>query len=303
MGTLSCDDDGEGPVALLPRTLVGRSAASDLRLTDASVSAEHAVIAWSDGRWTVRDLGSRNGTRLGGRQLLPGSATPLPPDTPLCFGLSARTWVLVDAAPPTACAVQLATGALVEADGQLLALPDAEHPTATVVQRHDGAWVLEADGGERVVGHGERIELLGAVWELRLPAALPATAAGTASLDSVTLRFTVSSDEEHARWEARSPLGVIDLGGRVHTYLLATLGRARLEDLEAGVGQDSRGWRYADELARGLAITPEVLKVYVYRARQQLQAAGILGAAAVVERRASTNQIRMGIDAIEVCRG
>lgn len=46
---------------------VGRSSSNVVQLLDPSVSREHAEFAFEAGRWSVRDLGSRNGTRVNGR--------------------------------------------------------------------------------------------------------------------------------------------------------------------------------------------------------------------------------------------
>lgn len=46
--------------------VIGRDAACDLVLTDPSVSARHASIAWEDGHVVVRDLGSTNGLLVNG---------------------------------------------------------------------------------------------------------------------------------------------------------------------------------------------------------------------------------------------
>jgi hypothetical protein len=43
-------------------TSLGREPTNTLVLSDASVSARHAVLTWRDGGWWVRDLGSTNGT-------------------------------------------------------------------------------------------------------------------------------------------------------------------------------------------------------------------------------------------------
>lgn len=45
---------------------IGRDPRSELHLDDPQVSRHHAEIVFHQGRWLLRDLGSRNGTRLNG---------------------------------------------------------------------------------------------------------------------------------------------------------------------------------------------------------------------------------------------
>src|SRR3954452_498018 len=47
------------------RLLIGRDPDNDLVLDGPGVSRRHAEVSRSNGRWTVRDLGSTNGTSLG----------------------------------------------------------------------------------------------------------------------------------------------------------------------------------------------------------------------------------------------
>lgn len=50
-------------------TIVGRLPESGLRIEDDSVSSQHAEISFSDGEFSVRDLGSTNGTFLNGEKI------------------------------------------------------------------------------------------------------------------------------------------------------------------------------------------------------------------------------------------
>lgn len=50
---------------------IGRSESSDIVLTDGSISRQHAQLERTGDGWQVRDLGSENGTYLGGKPLLP----------------------------------------------------------------------------------------------------------------------------------------------------------------------------------------------------------------------------------------
>jgi pSer/pThr/pTyr-binding forkhead associated (FHA) protein len=52
---------------MAPAMRVGRDHTCELILDNLSVSRRHAELAWSRGRFSVRDLGSANGTRLNGK--------------------------------------------------------------------------------------------------------------------------------------------------------------------------------------------------------------------------------------------
>ena len=69
---------GGDPIPLLKTTLtVGRRESSDIVLRFPNVSGKHCELALAEGIWTVRDLGSVNGTkvngvRVGEQQLMSG---------------------------------------------------------------------------------------------------------------------------------------------------------------------------------------------------------------------------------------
>lgn len=50
-------------------TSIGRGAASSIRIDDAYVSAEHALVTLRDGQAWIEDLGSTNGTFVNRRQI------------------------------------------------------------------------------------------------------------------------------------------------------------------------------------------------------------------------------------------
>lgn len=77
------------PVRLQPpdmregeRRVLGRSLTCDYAIPDPTVSNRHAELVRSDDGWTIRDLGSRNGTRINGwlaheERLQPGDTLTL----------------------------------------------------------------------------------------------------------------------------------------------------------------------------------------------------------------------------------
>ncbi len=57
------------PRLVLPErehVLIGRGPLSDFPVGDPTVSLRHAVLSHADGRWSIRDLGSTNGTFVNG---------------------------------------------------------------------------------------------------------------------------------------------------------------------------------------------------------------------------------------------
>jgi len=51
------------------RYVIGRESDSDIVVADRRISRQHAEIVWRDGRYFVRDLGSKNGTYLNQERL------------------------------------------------------------------------------------------------------------------------------------------------------------------------------------------------------------------------------------------
>lgn len=61
---------GGTPIVLSAEHLVvGRDRGCAIRLPVSSVSARHCELEFSEGHWLVRDLGSRNGTKVDGKQI------------------------------------------------------------------------------------------------------------------------------------------------------------------------------------------------------------------------------------------
>ena len=65
-------------------TIIGRSRSSGCVLSDPTVSRAHAVVSYRDGRWTLRDLGSTNGTVVNGRRIT--GETEIKPGDEVAFG-------------------------------------------------------------------------------------------------------------------------------------------------------------------------------------------------------------------------
>jgi hypothetical protein len=68
----------DGTEQELPERLtIGRDAGNDLVLPSSTVSRRHAVLEALEGRWSIEDCGSFNGTFLNGSRLPPGRPLPV----------------------------------------------------------------------------------------------------------------------------------------------------------------------------------------------------------------------------------
>jgi two-component system response regulator AtoC len=65
---------------------VGRAEDSDIILTNPSVSRNHAVLKIRNGEVSVMDMGSANGTRVGGKRLPQDGEGPVPPGVAILIG-------------------------------------------------------------------------------------------------------------------------------------------------------------------------------------------------------------------------
>ena len=296
---------------LLSRHLVGRSRLADLRMTDPTVSGEHAVLRWTGREWELHDLGSRNGTSVDGRKLASGERVTIGRGAVIEFGQPENAWRLDDDAPPTIMAIAEREDAPLCARNDLLALPSDDEPEAVIFRDPGGNWLIEQSGETVRVADRATVRAGGHDYLLRVPDVIAPTwdrSSPAPHLATLTLQFSVSRDEEYVALTARDEHHVIDLGARAHHNVLLTLARSRLEDRKARQAaergapahESSEGWVYQDELADRLAIDETHLNVAVFRCRRQLAEAGIVGAASIIERRRPTRELRLGVARIEI---
>jgi hypothetical protein len=116
----------------------------------------------------------------------------------------------------------------------------------------------------------------------------------------VRLRFRVSLDEEYVELRVVAGERTFDLGARAWHGVLLALARARRADQgDASLPATAQGWVYKDDLLRQTGIAEALLNLHIFQARKEFERIGVEDAAAVVERRAPTRQLRVGVAAIE----
>ena len=298
------DERSQDQLRLSSETTVGRSRSCVLRLQDPSASGLHAVVAWNGEGWELRDLGSRNGTWVSGRRLQSGQRELLEPGSKLGFGGQDQIWTLTDDSAPVLGA-QTSDGDWVQAQAELLTLPSVESPEVVIYAGERGEWIMERGYETSQVEPREQVEAGGKTWTLELPQHMAPTAAATQEMASLSfgelhITFKVSSDEENVLLELQSQGQLRQVPHRAQNYLLLTLARARAREHALDPGE--RGWCYRDDLIRGLRIPENQFNVAVFRARQHLSRAGVIGAKSVVERRRGSTQLRFGTDRFAIER-
>jgi len=237
--------------------------------------------------------------------LEPGRPYRLIKGATMTFGHPDESWLFSDAAAPEVLVVSLDDGETLSGAQGLIGLPPGSEPECTLYRDLDGGWKMElADGSTRPLRDGDPFETAGRKFRFSLPTATEATesVADTAGFEAPALRFSVSSDEEFVELDLEYSSRSIQLGSRAHNYLLLTLARAYLADVEAGVATASCGWLDKEELAKGMNMTPEQIDGEVFRVRKHFARHGLREAAIVIERRPRTKQIRIGLTNLRVER-
>lgn len=293
----SLEDQSARPVTA--RLLVGRSPACGLQLEDPHASGEHSTLTWTGWHWEIKDLGSRNGTFVDGTRLQAGVAVKLDAGSRLAFGNPEQIYVLDNDEAPKAMAIHTEDGQVREADGELLVLPNDKTPEISVYCDSAGQWVQEDDDGQVLPLKDQQvITTRRGSWQFQLPFVNEGTPLMQVrlTLETLSIRFAVSRDEERVKITLLNRGMEIRLEPREHGYVLLTLARARLED--EALPAEQRGWRDRDRLERMLAIDSNALNVGIHRARQQLSQAGVSNAAGIVEVR--RKQRRLGTDRFQI---
>lgn len=294
-------------LVLLPAQTLGRI--PDLRLHDPDqhVSGHHAELRWTGAGWQVEDLGSRNGTWVDGQRLYARQSRTLRRGTVLAVGRPDNGWVIVDDAPPQACAVAV-DGRLREARDGLLPLPDESGPTISVYLGPEGAWMMDSAQGTEPVRNGARVHDGEQGWILHLPEPKVQTitrmeSAPIPSAVDLVLHLTGVDElrEVHLEHEGRR----MPVDSRTGAQLLLYLARAWVRDAKAprpGGHAEAPGWVEQALVEADLGLSANAVNVAVHRLRKLFQETGLTECAGAVERRQRPGELRLGFRSVRVLR-
>ncbi len=139
--------------------VVGRAEGCSLLLDDPCVSARHALLRWRRGQWSVRDLGSRNGTFVNGDRV-GGEGHPLRDGDRIVIAGVETLSFLDPMATPAAPAIGRLTGVWIDRDTRAVWV-DAQPVEPPLSERQQVLLeLLEARAGAVV----SREEIVEVVW-------------------------------------------------------------------------------------------------------------------------------------------
>lgn len=254
-----------------------------------SISREHALVAWVEERWEVRDLGSKNGSTVDGRRLEAGETLALRAGAVLRFGDAPDAWRLVDAGPPVPFAVAV--------DGQVaIGRAGALTLGALLITEADEGWQTPSGA----VVDRQVIRVGDSWWTLHLPERAPATRdLRMPSVTELTLELVVTRDEEYVEARLVADRVELPLPERAHLYTLVTLARRRLAD--EGAGLPDPGWVHREALAADLGCEPVNVNMHLSRLRKDLRRLGLREPDAIVAQRPRTGLIRLAVRDVRLC--
>ncbi|HWU91579.1 MAG TPA: FHA domain-containing protein, partial [Kofleriaceae bacterium] len=216
-------------VALAARHVVGRSRTCQLPIDLASVSALHAELTWDGQAWSLRDLGSRNGTFVAGQRIPAGQQVKLEPGAEVGFGAPERLYRFVDGSAPRLIA--FGPDEVLVAEDDVLCIPSPGACEAMIFRDVDGRWVVESPEATRAIGEVEWVVVGGRPFHVHVPSGVLATreaeALREAALDDGIFELAVSRDGEHVDLRLRHGDRVQPIESRAHAFLLLALARAR----------------------------------------------------------------------------
>ncbi|PCK05574.1 MAG: FHA domain-containing protein [Alteromonadaceae bacterium] len=295
-------------VVLRSHHVFGRSSKGvDTQLECRDISNIHASIRWDGDGWTVIDH-SRNGTWVEGRRLASNAGRPLRVGDSIRFGgAESSTWRIVDVnAPSTVLVPVQGTEEIIELR-RFHALPNEESPDISIYMSDRGQWQCESRQGIGVLEDGDLVHCGDHVWRFFCAAPVDGTMEMTEIRSMrnapINFDFKVSLDEEHVSLKIGHGDAVLDLGERVHHYLLLMLARQRMDDASRIADVEGQGWLDLSELSKMMGLESSHLNIQIFRARKQVAQAlpEVPHLPAVVERRAGS--VRFGFDRFEIMRG
>lgn len=214
---------------------------ANTHIQENDVSKSHATIFWKCGIWYIKDH-SRNGTLINGKYITHTTVKLSKGDT-VQYGRSNTTkWEMVDDDTPSCYLKSLTYENKILSLSSCLELCNEEDLEITFYCTQDMKWKAEKGGKTIELFQGITLEFNNEEWMFIENSSLDETIDYRQIIDRAYFVFTLSADEENSHIKIVMNELELDLGTRVHNYLLLTLARQRLSDANLGYVFDDQGW-------------------------------------------------------------
>lgn len=243
-------------------------------LNNPEASRLHASILWNGSYWLIQDTSS-NGTFVNSSVIATGVKTRLKADDIIQFGgLNACPWVFSNDDAPKDMLLPINSDSLpIELEG-IVVLPNEKLPEITLYQSSGDQWLCEDQKGIVELESGAKISTNNLSWYFisadTFDETIKSNQLNSKNLMPIKVDFTVSKNEEHVSLCIHFGKQTIDLGERIHHYLLLMLARKRLEDGESGLEDGEQGWIDNKLLSRQTGLDENHINIQIYRFRKQL---------------------------------
>lgn len=244
-------------------------------LTGEDISRSHATLYWKNGVWMVRDH-SRNGTLVNTGHLHQ-SAMRLKIGDQLRFGRDqASIWCLSSDVAPTSYLQDMEDRERVLSMTVRPGIPQAQDNTTSFFYLQEAGWCAEQKGQTITLEQGTKLCLADTDWIFVDNQALEETVGYGKVVSEAYLQFTLSPDEERINVRICSPGWQMDLGERVHNYLLLSLARKKLADGAEGYASPDQGWILMEDLIADMSkeflkeVDAYQVNLQIHRLRKQL---------------------------------
>ncbi len=243
-------------------------------LPEGDISQSHAVISWKGNAWYLQDY-SRNGTLIDGK-FINNITIQLTKNQVIQFGEHASSqWKISDLDAPCNYFQSQSNDQTIIALHQCYAFPNEESPN-TLLYPINGVWKIEQENAVTDLKHGELYYIDKKPYRYRENNPIEDTMDNGYAVNKAYFQFILSSDEEHIRVKIIIEHQEIDLGERVHNYILLALARKRLLDVALDYVFEDQGWidveDLLDDMSKELRKEVDVyyLNLKIYRIRKLL---------------------------------
>lgn len=224
---------------------------SNTYIPELDISQLHAIISWKGNAWYIYDQ-SRNGTLVNGK-FINNTSLQISNNTKIQFGEEKTTeWEVLDCSPPTSYLKSLQNPNNIIKLKSSHAFPNEETPNVFIYPSKD-IWRFEENGNTQDLISNTVYSIDGEEYLFIENKAMEETMDMGFSPDDAFFQFTLSSDEEHIHLKLITKNQEIDLGERVHNYILLALVRKKLIDRDTGYTINDQGWISVDDLLEDLS--------------------------------------------------